>query len=33
VDKIGEDYQKVGEIGRAISQMPILGPEHDKIQA
>jgi hypothetical protein len=33
VEKIGEDNQKVGKIGAIISQMFILRPKHDKIQA
>jgi hypothetical protein len=31
MEKIGEDNQKVGKIGQAISQELILGPGHDKI--
>jgi len=33
VEKIGENNQKVGKIGRTISQMFTLGPKHDKIRA
>jgi hypothetical protein len=33
MEKIGEDNQKVGKIGRIINQMPIWGPKHDKIWA
>jgi hypothetical protein len=33
VDKIGKDNQEVGEIGRAINQVPTLRLKDDKIQA
>jgi hypothetical protein len=32
VQKNGEHNQKVGKIGRIISQTPTLGPQHDKIR-
>jgi hypothetical protein len=33
MQKIGKDNQKVGKIGRVISQAITIGPEHDKIRA
>jgi hypothetical protein len=33
MQKMGENNQKVGKIGQAISQTPIPRPEHDKIWA
>jgi len=28
--KTGEDNQKVGNISQVVSQVPTLGPEHEK---
>jgi hypothetical protein len=33
VGKIGEDNQKVRQIGQAINQAFALGPEHDNVWA
>jgi hypothetical protein len=32
VNKIGVDQQKARKINQIVSQMPTLGPQHDKIQ-
>jgi hypothetical protein len=30
VEKTGENNQKAGNIGRVVSQVPTLGPKHEK---